>query len=77
MQVVRFDVVQIGAIPAAFSLPLWQRPKAFCHARGGRKECHEFSSPVCTRSSDATGELSSMAFQVGVSAPHMPPVTPT
>jgi hypothetical protein len=40
-------------------------------------ECHEFSSPTSKPSAKATGELSSMAFQVGVKAPRMPPATPT
>ena len=40
--------------------------QAFVTYEGGGSECHEFSSPISERSAKATGELSSMAFQVGV-----------
>ena len=53
--------------PLAASSPCDEgRSAGLRHARGGGLECHEFSSPISQRSANTTGELSSMAFQVGV-----------
>ena len=60
---------------APFPPPMAKADLGLRHVRGGRTECHEFSSLIGELSAHATGELSSMAFQVGVRTPHMPPVT--
>ena len=49
----------------------------FATHEGGGPNATSLARPSASHPAHATGELSSMAFEVGVEAPRMPPVTPT